>query len=348
MISCILPLARDDYPIIGLPELHILQPTLYSLEKQKFKEFELIIVDALFPKRKEWIEDRKWSFPIKYVPIHPNHRFWFQYKRWNICGSLNTGIIHADGELILRIDDCSQFDEDFLEKFWQGYQSGYFPLAMHIRYLEGNPARFDKEYMQKGYEGKYSVTLERDERFKMLQRLYGEEGIIRDTRYPVVKNRGGRMVGPDLWYYGYSSVSLEAILRVNGYNELFDGDKGQEDQELGLRLYRAGYEGMFLLDVNHQVIEHEHLPVSSEVVAPEQGNIKCNYALFLISKNKNRWRANSQKLAEDEIEFVRQESLKLPCSPRPHFYVDDCRGKLFDLWLSGQNLFDLREEKLSI
>jgi len=97
-----------------------------------------------------------------------------------------------------------------------------------------------------------------------------------------------------------------------------------------------------------KVIEHEHLPVSSEVVAPEQGNIKCNYALFLISKNKNRWRANSQKLAEEEIEFVRQESLKLPCSPRPHFYVDDCRGKLFDLWLSGQNLFDLREEKLSI
>jgi hypothetical protein len=102
------------------------------------------------------------------------------------------------------------------------------------------------------------------------------------------------------------------------------------------------------LDVDHQVIEHEHLPIPSDVVTPNQGNVKCNYALFLLSKNKNRWRANSQKLTDDEIEFVRQESLKPPCSPRPNFYEDDCRGKLFDLWVQNQNLFDLREERMSV
>lgn len=321
MISCILSTARHSFPIIGLPNVHIFEPTLRSLEKQTFKDFELIICDALYPERKEWIERTKWSFPIKYVPVHPNHRFWFDRKRWSVCASLNTAILHAEGELLVRIDDCSEFDPLFLQMFWDGYRSGYFPLAMHTRFRDGK-----QEY--------YNEVSRQDP--------------VRDTRYPIVKNRGGRMIAPYHAYYGYSSLSLEAALKVNGFNELFDGDRSQEDQEMGLRLYMAGYKDMFILDVNHQVIEHEHMPIPPDVVIPNQGNIKSNYALFLLSKNKNRWIANSQKLTEDEVEFVRQESLKPPSSPKPNCYEDDCRGPLFDLWLSGQNVFDLREERLSL
>jgi glycosyltransferase involved in cell wall biosynthesis len=346
-VSVLLCTARDDYPVIGLPDMHVFYPTFNALLQQSFKDFEVIVVDALYPRRQKWL-DRDWKFPVKYVPVYVNHRFWLDHKRWNICGALNTAILHAEGELLVRIDDCSEFDAFFLQKFWDGYKKGYFPMAMHVRYLEGRPARFDKEYMEKGYEAKYSVTLEKDERAKILHRLYGDEGLVRDTRYPIVKGRGGKMIAPPDWYYGYSSLSLEAALKINGYNELMDADKSQEDQECGLRLIMAGYRNMFSLDVDHQVIEHEHLPIPSDVVTPNQGNVKCNYALFLLSKNKNRWKANSQKLTDDEIEFVRQESLKPPCSPRPNFYEDDCRGKLFDLWVQNQNLFNLREERMSI
>jgi len=60
MISCILCTARSDYPILGLEDVYIFEPTFKSLEKQKFKEFELIVVDALYPSRMKWIEmDRK-------------------------------------------------------------------------------------------------------------------------------------------------------------------------------------------------------------------------------------------------------------------------------------------------
>lgn len=346
-ISVILSTARGDYPIIDLPDLHVFLPTFNSLLQQTFRDFEVIVVDALYPKRKTWL-DKDWGFPVKYVPIHPNHRFWLDHKRWSVCGSLNTAILHAEGELLVRIDDCSEFESTFLEKFWSGYRSGHFPLAMHVRYSGGKPARFDKEYMEKGYEAKYSVTLEKEERAEILRRLYGDEGVIRDTRYPIVKARGGKMIAPPDWFYGYSSMSLEAALKINGFNELFDGDKGQEDQECGLRLTMAGYRNMFSLDVNHQVIEHEHLPIPADVVTPNQGNIKCNYALFLLSQSKSRWRANSQKLTGEEIESIREESLKPPCSPKPNFYEDDCRGKLFDLWMQNQNLFDLREERMSI
>jgi len=347
-MSIIMPIARDDYPIIGLPTLHVLEPTLQSLENQTFKDFELIIVDSFFPSKKKWIEARDWSFPIKYMPVHSNHRFWLDRGRWNVCGQINTGILYADGELLVRIDDCSEFDQDFLQRFWDGYQLGYFPLAMHIRYLGGKPARLNEKYRKEGYEAKYSASWESGNRFSILKKLYGEKGLIRDTRYQFVKAKGGRMIAPTNWYYGYSSFTLEAALKVNGFNELFDGDKGQEDQEMGLRLTMAGYENMFILDVNHQVIEHEHLPIPKEIIPWNQGNIKCNYAIFLLNKRKKLWRANEEILTEEELNFIVEESLKPPCSPRPYFYIDDCQSELFKIWASNQPKFDLREERLSI
>jgi len=347
-ISCILPTARSDYSIIGQPDVHIFEPTLRSLSRQVFRDFELIVVDALYPKRGSWFEDSRLPFPVKYVPVHPNHRFWLNRKRWGVCGQLNTGILHADGELLVRIDDCSEFpDTRYLERFWEGYQSGFFPMAMHIRYLEGKPARVNSEYLEKGYEMKHSESWEQDKE-EMLKRLYGDEGLIRDTRYPVVKAHGGRMIAPINWYYGYSSVSLEAALRVNGYDELFDGDKSLEDCDMGSRLTMSGYRNMFLLDTDLQVIEHEHAHLPESIITPSVKPIKCNYAILLHNQHVQRWRSNVDELTSKNLEFIREESLKPPCSPKPNFYEDDCRGELFDLWASNQPLFDLREERLFV
>jgi len=346
-ISVIMPTARDDYSIIGQPDLHYLKPTIDSLSKQTFKDFEFILVDAL-QDQKESYDFSKLPFPIKHIPVHPNHRFWLDMKRWNVCGALNTGIIHAEGELIVRIDDCSEFEPDFLQRFWDGYQSGYFPLAMHIRYLGGKPARLNEEYHKEGYEAKHSDTFEKGEKLDILKRIYGDEGLIRDTRYKVVKARGGRMIAPINWYYGYSSASLEALLKINGYDELFDGDKSLEDADAGSRLTMAGYGGKFLLDVDHQVIEHEHKPIPESLITRGFKPIKCNYAIYLANQRKRRWKANSDNLTEEDLKFIVEESLKPPCSPRPDFYENDCQGDLFKLWAANQPKFDLRVERLSI
>ncbi|KKN07879.1 hypothetical protein LCGC14_1062520 [marine sediment metagenome] len=347
-LSVILPLARDDFPIIGLPSIHVLEPTFHSLETQTFKDFELVVVDALYPQKREWIEAREWSFPVKYVPVHPNHRFWLDRGMWNVCGQLNTGILYVEGELIVRIDDCSEFGEDFLQRFWDGYQSGYFPLAMHMKYLKGKPARYDEEYRKEGHEAKYSESFEKGEKLEILKRLYGEDGLVRDTRYQVVKARGGRMIAPPDWYYGYSSASLEALLKINGYDELFDGNKSLEDADAGSRLTMAGYGGKFLLDIDHQVIEHEHKPIPESLIARGLKPIKCNWAIYLLNRRKRRWRANSDNLTEEDLEFIRLESLKPPCSPNPDFYDENCEGELWKLWASNQPIFDLRVERLEI
>jgi len=345
-ISIIMPTARDDYSIIGLPDLHYLKPTMKSLTKQKFKDFELILVDTLHSTRN--YDFSKLPFEVKHVPVDPNHRFWLDRKRWAVCGALNTALLHAEGELIVRIDDCSEFDEDFIGRFWEGYQSGYFPLAMHIRYLGGKPARLNEDYHEKGYEAKYSATFEMEEKLSILKRIYGDNGLIRDTRYKVVKSRGGRMIAPLNWYYGYSSASLEALLKINGYDELFDGDKSLEDTDAGSRLTMAGYGGKFLLDVDHQVIEHEHEPIPKSIIKGDVKPIKCNYALYLVNRRKSRFRANSDRLTDEDLEFIVEESLKSPCSPHPNFYDEDCKGELWNMWIENQHIFDLRKERLDV
>lgn len=353
-ISVIMATARDNYPIVGLPNLHMLKPTIESLNNQTFKDFEFIIVDGLHHLRSNLFEgqpfDRnKLPFNVKHVPIALtpkfNHRFWMDNRRWNVAGTLNTGIIHAKGELLIRIDDCSMFESNYIKKFWEGYQSGYFPMAMHIKYLEGKPARLNEQYIEKGRELASHWHVAKGDRDKMLTEIYGKDGLIRDTRYLIVKKEGGRKIAPPEWYYGYSSVSLKAALKVNGYDELFDGDKSLEDADMGSRLEMAGYKNKFLLDVNHQVIEHEHCPIYEGLVDNGKKPIKCNYAIYLNNRNNNRWRANSCILSEKDVKFIRSESLKPPCSPTPNFYDDNCRGKMFEIWLKNQPIFDLKEER---
>jgi len=342
------PTARSDYPIIGLPDVHVLQPTLDSLEKQSFKDFEVIVVDALYPQKEGWIESRKWSFPVKYVPPHPNHRFWLERGLWNVAGMLNTALLYADGELVVRLDDCCEIpDKDYLKKFWETYQSGCFALAMHVRYHAGKPARVNEDYLKSGYEAKYAV-MPQDDRATLLRTLYGENGLVRDTRWPTVERRG-RMIAPPEWFYGYSSFSIEASLRVNGFNELFDGLKGQEDQDFGIRLAMAGYKGVFVLDKDLWVIEHEHYP--PKVKSPEP--FKCNYGIIQYEQAKGLYQANTWKLTFEDCEWIRRNIC--PKCLNYHrcvneklkgaFYVDN---ELFRLWLNNQNVFDLREERFNV
>ncbi len=52
------------------------------------------------------------------------------------------------------------------------------------------------------------------------------------------------------WFYGANhSFLLEDVLKVNGYEELLDGEQGQEDCELGIRLGRTGVKILYDSDI---------------------------------------------------------------------------------------------------
>lgn len=347
-MSIILPTARDNYAILGLEKIPTLTPTIESLKTQTFKDFELIVVDALYEDRPKLFQGDLFNasdlpFAVSHIPLENNsvfnHGYWRDQARWSVCGALNSGIIHAKGELLVRIDDCSEFGHDFLQRFWDGYRNGYFPMAMHIRYIGGVPALYNSNYIERMLkEGETHSNMD------TLRKVYAENDLVRDTRYRFVKDKGGAMIAPHNWYYGYSSVPLKAALKINGYDELFDGDKSLEDVDFGSRLEMAGYKNKLHLDINHQVIEHEHMPISSRVNKPGKP-IKCNYAIYLLKRKRKSWRSNASRLTRRDLRFIRAESLKGPCSPTPDFYDDNCNGKLFDMWANRRVIFDLNKER---
>ena len=356
-ISIILTTARNDFSILGLPETHILGPCIESLSNQTFKDFELIVVDSLIDLRPKMFKGEpfngdKLPFDVKHVPVHPNHRFWLDRKMWNFNGALNTALIHAEGELIMKLDDCCQFKEDLFQRIWEEYNSGYFPLVLHTRYRGGHQAYYNKEYRSGGYEFTRTPGHGQEKDLeKALSRVFDEGDPVRCSRWPYVEKAGGRMCGaaiPHNWFYGYSSFTLEAALTVNGYDENMDPDKSIEDVDLGSRFQMAGYKDMFLLDTDLWVIEHEHSTISKHAITYTGKPCKCNYALYLLNLKNKRWRVNSDKLNEKDLAFIREESRRPPCSPTPDFYAGDMEAELFNTWISRQPIFDLREERFDL
>jgi len=260
-VSVILITARPEFSIIGLPELDMLANIENCLKRQTFKEFELIVVDTLYDRRIHSFAGL--PFEVKHVPVHPKHRIWIDRKRYNICGALNTALMYAEGELIVRVDDCSEFDEEYLQRIWDEYETGLWLQGMHVKYLNGKIA-------------------------------VDANGVIsQDSRIPITESHGGRCLGPHEWMYGYATFPMEAAIKVNGL-------------------------------------------------------IKCNYAIYLLSRIKNVWRANTVKLSKEDIAFIKDETLRPPCSTPNHTYADNCEGQLFQLWIDSQHLFDLRERKLEV
>lgn len=357
-ISIILITTRDDFPILGLPNTHLLGPCISSLKAQEFKNFELIVVDGLYDYRPEMFRGNPFNanelpFKVKHVSVHPKHAFWISRHRPFSCEAVNTGLIHANGELVVKVDDCCEFNEKYLETIWESYQCGYFPLSMHIRYMDGKPAHFTEEYTEKAKQTGTSASTrhgaEHDAAVsKHFKEVYGEGGLIRDTRWKTVEESGGQMIARRNWFYGYSSFPLASAIKVNGMDELMDGDYTLMDVDFGQRLAMAEHDNMFLLDTKLWVIEHSHVGHSNRVIDPNCGVIKCNYAILKLNEKKKRWRANSDTLDNDDLHFVKQETLRHPCSWNPHQYLDDCEGPMFKLWAENQPTFDLREERKNV
>jgi len=350
-ITVIMATARHSYPIIGMPNTHIFQPTIQSLKKQSFKDFELVIADTLHHQRPDTFKGNPFNpkhipFTIKHIPLHPNHSFWAKEKRWHVCEALNTCLLHAEGELIVRIDDCSEIpSENYLETLWQLHQSDLFPLTLHTRYRNGRQAYLNEEYLANGYDIQTPSWEDPNEKRLILLKTIGYRKPVRDSRWEIVEANGGQMIAPHNWVYGYTAVPLKVLLKINGFDERFDGQKSLEDVDLGSRIEMAGYKNKFYLSTKLWIIEHEHEAIPSQIIDPNKKPIVCNYALYLLNRRNNWYRANTHKLSPEDINFIKQETLRPPCSPKPNFYQDNLEGEDFKKWLNHQPIFNLEKER---
>jgi len=258
----------------------IFEPTLRSLAAQTFRDFDLVVVDALHERRGEdygggakstWRPEMAafgGGYPIRWLPF-PDSSRWLDAGYYAISAPKNEAIAHADGELVVQLDDCCSFDAGYLDRCWRAHRRGVC-LASLVEHRRGK------------------TTTATDPR---LATMIGR-------RQPVDVS------------YGYLAFPREAALRVNGFDEGFDGAKTLEDADFTRRLRLAGYR--IEIDKRHTVIEHEHGDVSPDAfggpgnVAKGDRSIKCNAVhQWIVSsrEGEDRIAANRHRYTDAEWAF---------------------------------------------
>ena len=115
-ISVILPTNRPNGSLYAI----------HALSRQTFspKDFELLIVDE---DREVWKESlgKLFDLPnVKVLKSKPNH--WRSNRL--IGNARNTGLIHAEGELVVFLDDFCWVPPRWLEEHWITYQRGPYTM----------------------------------------------------------------------------------------------------------------------------------------------------------------------------------------------------------------------------
>jgi hypothetical protein len=253
-VTVMLNTVRDDEAFRGR---NVLTSIADDLARQTFptKELEFVAVDGLYSDRFETFATH--SYPMRVLHVPPRPTTMVVEHRPAISAYKNSGLVHARGELVLTIDDGCRLDDRYVERCWAAWAERKCLSAMYHGIT-------DTDMWQT--EAKHN-----DSRKVFL----GPDG-------KCVGPIGGNMGSPP--GAGFIAFPLQAALALNGYDEMFDGSRGLEDIDFGMRLQMAGYR--LALDSNHTVGLYEQGAWSAKLFNPEeaasQSVVKCAQTTFRI------------------------------------------------------------------
>jgi glycosyltransferase involved in cell wall biosynthesis len=334
-ISVVIPTIRPSEPLFRFQ--------LPSLARQTMPkdEWELILVDD-FPesreqKVKEFAEEN--GVNIKWMRSKPS------YYRTNtaIACARNTGLIYADGELCVFIDDYSWVKPQYLETMWKGYDPvrGY-SLIGPVTAIEYPTEPYPED----------------------LSTLAIKHG---DTRIPVENIPFGVPVKwkkewrehrremwdcPAGWFYtSNASAPLDKIIEVNGFWEIADLTR-EEDVLMGLALERAGWKFRFFNTPESTVYHIAHGPepanpkprykeVTYEQLGWKPGYVNGRLVMGLIGPGKC-----GLNTAPDEVQLVTRDVFNTQY-PGSWGLIEHFRRNP-NLKFNAEIGFDLREERMKV
>lgn len=336
-ISIIIGLARPSFGAYQHDSaLHLLLPTLQSLDAQVFRDFELVVSDALYKKRNIASEIRNlgnWSFD--YSVTHPES-YWLDNGFWALQNSFNMGYAASCGKFLFFAGDCCYFEPDTFQKMSDLMDSGYSPSCLCAY-------RYGDRLIRASGPTRYNLVSQ--------AKKDGEwnDQFIRDSRWRMVEGNNG-FVGPSGFgweqLYGYCSVKREDFEYVNGYDENFDGDKALGDVELGSRLFMAKRWSP-CLDANVVAYESKHngLDVVTFANSRNVKAIRANYDLLYLMKNRGIWRANSTEYSEKDCEDVCLARITGIDSDQYAITSEDKRASYQQHWMKNQAVFEITKLK---
>ena len=292
-ISVIIPTTR----IGGLDVLFA------GLQQQTFKDFELVLVDSLYNRRKDIVSEQavKYSFPVKHVLQRQN-------TASSYCAAMNTGVINASGQIIFCIcdyawlyPDCLQIHANFHQsnksyglicsynvcKLPKLHKNFYRSYGGHIPYdTEHNRKRFIAQ--ERENHDSYIEDINSGKLDSLMWSIFDDPFSSNATRsleliatkdpYP----EGN--VGVDCCYLKNESYELDNVLDINGFNEVLDGSHGWQDWEFAERFIANGSKLYYKPHMTATVVD----PRSVLFGRLRERDVFSNEAIWKSAKGSNK------------------------------------------------------------
>ena len=268
-VSVTLNTVRDVDPWRGGKDVVLCLAEDLAAQTMPHHEIEMVVVDGLYAYRAAELEPELAKMPFRVTHVPPRPTAMVRDGRVAISAYKNTAAVHARGRLLVCTDDLSTLDPGYVARAWTAWNSEHLLLAA------------------------------------LTARMDGE---LNDSR-TMFLGPGGRCVGPlrgnvmEPPQYGFCAVPMEAVLRVNGWDEYYDGGQGLEDADFGIRLQKAGYR--VALDTRHRVrLSPSSTGWDKRLFPGPVEIVHCCQTTFRIQLEAGHVRANARAWSEKEWGYV--------------------------------------------
>lgn len=328
-ISVILPTNRPDGHLYAL----------YSLKEQSMpgEDWELIIVDDYPYREIAHIGEVGLELGIKNMRVLRSKANYWRSNRL-IANARNTGLIYAEGELVVFLDDYCWVKPGWLKEHWKTYKRSPYTMLgpmQAVKYVPGVYRDLDRLPPPERDEGYWN------EREK-LRKYESKEQKARNREVDCVwlrDQRGERDVEDCSagWFYCCNaSAPLDKIILVNGFEEEYDLTS-EEDIDLGLRLSKAGCRFWYRTCDDCYVYHMDHREIDKE---RESGK----YKEVTYQELRRRGTIESR---EDEVQLVLKEKYGTRYDGSWGLHE---RNRRVPSWVAanivhGKRIFDLRKER---
>ncbi|MEI6807616.1 MAG: glycosyltransferase [bacterium] len=216
---------------------------LIALRRQTVLPAEVLVADDGSPaSTRDALSRISRELPFKLVHVHQPH------AEFRLARSRNNAIFRATGQFIMFLDQDTLPHQTWLEQYLLHLQPGRVCTGYVLRLTEQDGARLNSAAVESGTFEQWHSPQDYS-RLDSLQRKY--------RFYAACRRLGFGIKGRPAIAFGNAATSREDLIKVNGFDEEYIG-WGQEDDDLGWRLYFAGVRPVPL--VNRALVSHIHHP----------------------------------------------------------------------------------------
>lgn len=221
---------------------------LIALRRQTVIPGEVLVADdGSSPTTREALSKIAGELPFRLVHVHQPH------AGFRLARSRNNAIYQSKGQLIAFLDQDTLPHRSWLERYLQHLRPGLVCTGYVLRLPEQAGAKLNRAAVSEGDFENWHAESEFT-RLDKMQRKY--------LFYTACRRLGFGIKGRPAIAFGNAAICRDDLIKVNGFDEEYIG-WGQEDDDLGWRLYYAGLRPRPL--VNQALVSHIYHP-------PRHGN----------------------------------------------------------------------------